>query len=94
MCSDGITLSLFDMIGGGVNLAENYQKLLAESKPFLNKVKALGLEFANLEGITVLVCPESAYTLHTAPSARHGHPLPAGNILGQSVELLWHCLQV
>lgn len=69
LCSDGITLSLFDMIGGGVNQTKNYQKLLSESKPFLNKATALGLEFANQEGITVLVCPESAYTLHTAPSA-------------------------
>ena len=69
LCSGGITLSLFDMIGGGVNLEENYQKLLAENKPFLNKAAALGLEFANQEGITVLVSSESTYTLHTAPDA-------------------------
>jgi hypothetical protein len=76
LCSDGITLSLFDMIGGGVNLAENYQKLLAENKPFLNKATALGLEFANQEGITIPVCPESAYTLHTAPGASMGSLYP------------------
>jgi len=76
LCSDGITLSIFDMIGGGVNLAENYQKLLAESKPLLDKATGLGLEFANQEGITVLVCSESVYTLHTPPGAVMGGLYP------------------
>ncbi len=44
LCPDGITLSLFDMTGSGVNRSENYQELLKKSKPFLNKVTALGLD--------------------------------------------------
>jgi hypothetical protein len=68
LCPDGMTISLFDMMGGGVNLSENFQGLLAESKPFLNKITALGLDFENQEGIIIPVCPESSYTLHTAPA--------------------------
>jgi hypothetical protein len=64
-----MTISLFDMMGSGVNLAEDFQGLLAGSKQFLNKVTELGLDFENQEGVIIPVCPESSYTLHTAPGA-------------------------
>jgi hypothetical protein len=69
LCPNGMTISLFDMIGSGVNLAEDFQRLLAGSKPFLNKVAELGLDFENQEGVIIPVCPESSYTLHTAQGA-------------------------
>ncbi len=63
--AEGITLSLFNMMGTGVIMSEGYQKELAESKDFLNSIKALGLKQKFQQGVKVLYSPESSYTLHT-----------------------------
>lgn len=64
--SKGITLNLFNVMGSGVLLKEGFQKMLAQTKPFLNKIVELNIEKGKQEGIKVLISPLSSYTLHTS----------------------------
>lgn len=63
--ADGITISLFDMMGSGVKLSEGYQDILSGSKDFIPGIRKLGLKKKEMSGVKVLVSPGSSYTLHT-----------------------------
>ena len=65
LCAEGITINIFDMIGNGVNAAQNNEEFLAETKPYLSGVKKLECRPEQEEGVTVLYSSRSAYTLHT-----------------------------
>ena len=63
--SQGITLNIFDMMGNGVLLTEGYQHTLVDTKGFINKLTALGLNTLKLKGVKIPICQESSYTLKT-----------------------------
>ena len=65
LCAGGITLNLFDMIGNGVNPSQEYDKVLAEIKPYLNGVTGLSLSCAQEQGVHVLYSSRSSYTIHS-----------------------------
>lgn len=62
----GITIDLYDLNGNGIVWEENYQHMLARTKPFLNAMQETGVFFAEKEGVQVLYSQHSAYSLHTA----------------------------
>ena len=65
LCSEGITINIFDMIGNGINWKQKNEEMLAKIKPYLNGVKALHMKCEEEAGIRVMYSPRSAYTLHT-----------------------------
>ena len=63
-------LDLFDLNGNGIVWQEGYQEMLREVKPYLNAVARFRKPFAcGADGVRVLVCETSAYTLHTSRGA-------------------------
>lgn len=65
LCSEGITINIFDMIGNGIAEKEKNDQMLAEIKPYLSAVKSLGAHLTQEQGIKVMYCPDSSYTIHT-----------------------------
>jgi len=61
----GITLNIFDMMGGGVLWGEGWQKLLAGNKKFLTALADLGLSHVSQTGVRVLINPDASYTIQT-----------------------------
>lgn len=68
--SQGITLNIFDMMGNGAMMTEGYQQTLADVKPLLNSIQALGLTRESRVGVRVLFDPLASYAIHT--SQGHG----------------------
>lgn len=66
LSASGITLNIFDMMGNGIMKGEGYQRVLASSKEFLLRVKALDLNRENEKGVKILFNPKSSYTLETS----------------------------
>lgn len=74
--SKGILLNLFDMMGNGIDDAWNYADMLAEIKPFVNKLLENRLRMNHLRGIKILVDQDSAYTIHTDSGKKVEEMLP------------------
>ena len=66
----GITMNLFDMIGTGVLLADGYQDMLAEAKPYLSALNDQHVFDRELKGVKVLYSADSSYTIHTSEGKR------------------------
>ena len=66
LCAEGITLNLFDMAGNGVNLAQRYDTVLSEIKPYLMGVTGLKLRRSQEQGVYVLYSSRSSYTVHSS----------------------------
>ncbi len=62
---DGITLDLFDFLGNGINVQENYQDLLSKNKSFLEMVSDLDLRYEYQRGIKVLFSDKASYFKET-----------------------------
>ena len=63
-------LDLFDLNGNGIVWQEGYQEMLREVKPYLSAIARFRAPFARgADGVRVLVCETSAYTLHTSRGA-------------------------
>ncbi len=62
----GDTLSIFEFNGNGAIRYEKYADVLREVKPYLSRLVKIGLTPADMVGVRVLVCEESAYTLENA----------------------------
>lgn len=65
LCAEGVTINIFDMIGNGIAVREHNDRPLAQLKPYLRAVHALGAKTAQEKGVCVLVNPDTVYTLHT-----------------------------
>lgn len=63
--SKGILLNLFDMMGNGINPSWQYADMLAEIKPFVNRLTENRLQVNHLRGINILVDQDSSYHLQT-----------------------------
>jgi hypothetical protein len=74
--AQGVMLNLFDMMGNGVSPEWKYGEMLAEIKPFLNKLLEHRLNLTNLAGIKVLVDQDSAYSIHTREGKAPEEMLP------------------
>lgn len=61
----GITMNIFDMMGNGPNLSENWQEFLKKRKAFYNEVCALGLNLKSQQGVKVLFSSDASYNIHT-----------------------------
>lgn len=61
----GITIDLFDLNGNGIVFSEDYQGMLREIKPYLNKMTEDGVFFGKRQGIKVMTCEDSSYSIHT-----------------------------
>ncbi len=61
----GITMDLYDLNGNGIVSSEGYQDLLSETKDYLNLLTDQGIFKHQPDGVKIMVCPESSYTLHT-----------------------------
>lgn len=70
LAADGVMLDLFDLNGNGIVWQEGYQEMLREVKPYLSAIARFRAPFARgADGVRVLVCETSAYTLHTSRGA-------------------------
>ena len=67
--SEGITMSLFDMIGTGVMFEKPYEKLLSRCKPLLKSVAELTHKAGTPDALSMLVDSASSTTLHTRTGA-------------------------
>ncbi len=66
--SRGITINHYDMMGNGIALDEDFDRMLSAIKPKLDALSELNLDDRNAEGVDVLTLPEvSRY----ADSTRH-----------------------
>lgn len=65
----GMTLNIFDMMGNGIHAEERYERVLAASKPFLDRTVALNLHLRDQLGVRVLFSPESSRSVQTAIGA-------------------------
>lgn len=72
----GILLNLFPMMGNGVNDTYGYAEMLAESKPFLNKITENRLLMSKTRGIQILVDQDSSFTMHTSAGVDPEELLP------------------
>ncbi len=72
----GIMLNIFDMAGNGINTHWGYEQMLANIKPFVEKLSENRLKMNNLRGIKILVDQDSAYTIHTHAGKRPEEMLP------------------
>jgi hypothetical protein len=61
----GMTIDLFDLNGNGPVIAEGYQQVLAQTKPYLERGRDSGVFAAQRTGVTVLVSEASAAALQT-----------------------------
>lgn len=61
----GMTLDLYDLNGNGIVWEDQYQQMLGEVKPYLNKLTQLGVFKGQRGGVSVLYSPDSAYSLYT-----------------------------
>jgi hypothetical protein len=68
--SQGITMSLFDMMGNGVLREEGMEKMLSETKEFVNNIVNRIPPTASPEGIKVLFSHEESYYLQTVKGSR------------------------
>lgn len=59
--SRGITINHYDMMGNGVALDRDFDRMLAETKPRLDAVSQLNLDDRNAEGIDVLALPDVSF---------------------------------
>lgn len=64
ICSEGITINIFDMIGNGIAACEQNDGILRELKPYLNGVLQLGAKRQQEQGVCVMFDANSSYTLH------------------------------
>ena len=64
LCSEGITINIFDMTGNGVAECQENDRMLRGVKPYLDGVLGLGATRGSEQGVQVLFCPDSSYTLH------------------------------
>lgn len=62
----GITIDLYDLNGNGIVWEEGYQKTLQDTKPYLNKLTALGVFHGAQKGVCVLLNAQASYFLHTS----------------------------
>ncbi|HOJ10186.1 MAG TPA: hypothetical protein PK733_06290 [Clostridiales bacterium] len=77
--SQGITLNLFNVMGSGVLPKEGFQRMLAETKPFMDKIAELNIGKGKREGIKVLFSPLSSYTLYTSKGEKMEELYPVEN---------------
>lgn len=63
--ADGIMLNIFDMMGNGVMLSEEYQGVLDGCKPFMSAVAKLGLKAGKQKGVKVLFSSGSSAVIRT-----------------------------
>lgn len=61
----GITIDLYDLNGNGIVWEEGYQRMLRDTKPWLNALNGAGVFGGRRRGVQVLYSQRSAYTLHT-----------------------------
>ena len=66
----GMTIDLFDLNGSGIVLEDGYQDMLRELKPFLNRLTDEQVFCAEQQGVCVMLCETSSYTVHTDGSGR------------------------
>lgn len=76
LCPQGISMNIFDLMGNGIAEKEQYGVLLAELKPYLEGVYALGAETKQEAGVCVLVDPDAVYYSHCAGGEGPGALLP------------------
>ncbi len=68
--ADGMTLNLFDMMGDVIIKEYGYDKVLAQAKPVLNCITALGLKNMQRKGVCVPINEKASYTLQTSIGER------------------------
>ncbi len=72
----GIMLNLFDMMGNGIDMHWQYDRLLSDLKPFLNELLKHPLHMDRLRGIKILVDQDSSYYLQTKKGKNPEELLP------------------
>lgn len=72
LCSDGITINIFDQMGNGINESQNNDKYLADIKPYIEAVKKTNIKREQEKGITILYSENACKNLHS-----HGGDTPA-----------------
>jgi hypothetical protein len=65
LCSEGIAINIFDMIGNGIAGEQKNHSYLKRLRPYLNGVAGLGMRRQDEMGVRVMVNPRSSYTLKT-----------------------------
>ncbi|AEV94371.1 hypothetical protein [Pediococcus claussenii] len=74
--ANGILLNLFDMMGNGIDETYDYQKILSESKQFMDFSAKNRLVIDDLQGIKVLIDQDSSNTIHTSDGSDPSELLP------------------
>lgn len=64
LCAEGLTMNIYDVMGNGIMTRERNDVLLAQVKPYLEGVRALGAKTKQEAGICVLVDPDTVYHTH------------------------------
>lgn len=77
--SRGITMNLFNVMGSGVLAQEGFGAMLAEAKPFLERINGLGIPYGRPRGVRVLYHPGSSYTLETTTGRQMEELYPTEN---------------
>lgn len=66
LCSEGISLNIFDMVGNGINSAQKLDEMLIQIKPYLDSVCSLSMNLSEETGVHVMYSPNSSYTIHSS----------------------------
>lgn len=65
LCSEGISLNIFDMVGNGINPTQKLDTMLKDIKSYMNAVCSLELNLKEETGVHVMFSPNSSYTIHS-----------------------------